>query len=206
MLTISGKRILAISPHIDDVELGAGGSIYQLNQDNEIWYLGLSLPPAVEKEPFMKEFGESSAILGLEPERVILKEYDPRNLFHTRAEILQLFYELNKEIKPDLVFIPNSKDIHQSHEVVHAEARRAFKFCSLMGYELPWNSFEFSMNAFIRLSEEAVIAKTQAINAYATQKNRLFFSNDIVSDLARVRGKQIAADYAECFEIIRILL
>lgn len=206
MLTIKGKRILAISPHIDDVELGAGGSVYQLGQDNEIWYLGLSLPPKVDKEPFMKEFDASSAILGLKPERIILKDYDPRNLFATRAEILQLFYDLNQDIRPELVFIPNSKDIHQSHEVVHAEARRAFKFCSLLGYELPWNSFEFSMNAFIRLSEAAVVAKTQAINAYATQKNRLFFSNDILSDLARVRGKQIAADYAECFEITRMLL
>ena len=115
MLTIKGKRILAISPHIDDVELGAGGSIYQLGQDNEIWYLGLSLPPMVDKEPFMKEFDASSAILGLKPERIILQDFDPRNLFATRAEILQLFYDLNQDIRPDLVFIPNSKDIHQSH-------------------------------------------------------------------------------------------
>ena len=62
------------------------------------------------------------------------------------------------------------------------------------------------MNAFIRLTEEAVNAKTAAINAYATQKDRMFFSNDIVSDLARVRGKQIGAEFAECFEITRILL
>jgi LmbE family N-acetylglucosaminyl deacetylase len=206
MVDIRGKKIIAISPHIDDVELGAGGSIYQLGKDNEIWYIALSLPPLVDGDTLMKEFKVSSTILGLHPDRIILKNYDPRNLFDSRSEILQLFYDLNQGVKPDLVFMPNSKDIHQSHEVVYAEARRAFKYCSILGYELPWNNFEFNMNAFVRLAEEAVKAKTAAINAYVTQKNRMFFSNDIVSDLARVRGKQIGAEFAECFEIARILL
>ena len=49
---------------------------------------------------------------------MILKDYDPRDLFKDRMEILQLFYDKNIELKPDIVFVPNSKDIHQSHQVV----------------------------------------------------------------------------------------
>ncbi|HEY7879138.1 MAG TPA: hypothetical protein VIC55_12975, partial [Gemmatimonadaceae bacterium] len=96
-------------------------------------------------------------------------------------------------------------DIHQSHEVVYAEARRAFKFTTLLGYELPWNSMDFPMDVFITLSREEVETKVAAINAFATQKRRLFFSNDIVGDLARVRGKQVGREYAECFELIRLI-
>ena len=206
MFDIFNKKILAISPHIDDVELGAGGTIYQLGKNNELWYIGLSLPPSVDEMTYMAEFEQSSALLGLAPERTIVKKYDPRNLFEKRLDILQFFYDFYKEVRPDIVFLPNGNDIHQSHEVVHAEARRAFKFCTLLGYELPWNNFEFKMNAFIRLNEESVQAKIAAINAFATQKNRMFFANDIVGDLARVRGKQIGAEYAECFEVIRILI
>jgi LmbE family N-acetylglucosaminyl deacetylase len=105
-----------------------------------------------------------------------------------------------------VVFIPNSKDIHQSHEVVFAEARRAFKWGTILGYELPWNSMEFPMDVFLTVSKEDVDAKIAAINAYKTQKNRMFFSNDIVGDLARVRGKQIGRPYAECFELIRMII
>jgi hypothetical protein len=62
------------------------------------------------------------------------------------------------------------------------------------------------MDLFIELSKESVDTKVKAINAYKTQKSRMFFSNDIVGDLARVRGKQIGREYAECFEVIRMII
>lgn len=205
MLSLTNRTVLAVAPHIDDVELGAGGLLYRLAKCNEVYYIGLSLPPLVDSCVFMKEFEASSRVLGIDPDRVILRSYDPRNLFDARSDILQLFYDMSRELKPDLVLIPNSKDIHQSHEVVHAEARRAFKFTTLLGYELPWNSLSFSMDVFVRLTREEVDAKVAAINSYETQKSRLFFSNDIVADLARVRGKQVGHHYAECFELVRLI-
>jgi len=206
MLNISNKRILAIAPHLDDVELGAGATVYKLRKNNQVFYIGLSVPPLVEKKIIMEEFSESTKILGLNSEDIILRDYDPRNLFDYRSEILQLFYDLNQELRPDLVLIPNSQDIHQSHNTVYSEALRAFKFTSILGYELPWNNLKFSMDVFVLLNKEEIDAKIAAINAYSTQKNRLFFSNDIVGDLARVRGKQIGRDYAECFELIRLIV
>jgi len=206
MLNLHGKTILAIAPHIDDIELGAGATIYQLGKDNLVYYVGLSLPPLVEREVIMQEFRSATRCLGLDPHRIILRNFDPRNLFEARSEILQLFYDLNQEFKPTLVLAPTSKDIHQSHEVVFAEARRAFKYTSILGYELPWNNMEFSMDVFLTLGKEAVDAKVAAVNAYKTQKKRMFFSNDIIEDLARVRGKQIGSEYAECFELIRMIL
>lgn len=206
MISLRDRKVLAIAPHVDDVELGAGATIHQLGKHNEVYYIGLSCPPLVKQDVFMSEFRTSARILGLDPARIILRNFDPRNLFDARGEILQLLYDLNKEIKPDLVLIPNSQDIHQSHEVVFAEARRAFKYTTILGYELPWNNMNFSMDVFITLGQEDVDAKIAAINAFETQKSRIFFSNDIVGDLARVRGKQIGNEYAECFEVIRMIL
>lgn len=206
MFSIANKTVLAVAPHVDDVELGVGASIHHLAQNNDVYYVALSLPPLVDKTVFMQEFHESVKYLGIKESRIILRDFDPRNLFDSRSEILQLFFDLNKQLKPDLVFIPNSLDIHQSHEVVYAEARRAFKYLTLLGYELPWNSMEFPMDAFITVQKEDVDAKIAAINAYKTQKHRMFFSNDIVGDLARVRGKQIGHLYAECFELVRLIL
>ena len=203
MLDYKGKTILAIAPHVDDVELGAGATIYHLGKENRVIYVGLSLPPLVDMGDFMSEFKDSAKILGLKPENTILRNYDPRNLFDARSEILQLLYDLNKQYKPDLVFMPNSYDMHQSHEVVYAEGRRAFKHTTILGYELPWNYTEFSMDVFISLDEESLKAKVNAVNAFTTQKSRTFFSNNIVEDLARVRGKLIEKEYAECFELIR---
>jgi N-acetylglucosamine malate deacetylase 1 len=206
MISTVDKTVLAIAPHIDDVELGAGATIHHLSAHNNVYYVALSLPPLVEPNVFMEEFQSSVRHLGVDFRNVILRDYDPRNLFDSRTEILQLFYDLNQELCPDIVFIPNSRDIHQSHEVVFAEARRAFKYGTVLGYELPWNSMEFSMDVFITLTKEDVDAKVGAINCYKTQKHRMFFANDIVGDLARVRGKQIGHQYAECFELIRLIV
>lgn len=188
------------------MELGAGATIHQLSRTSRVYYVGLSLPPLVEREVFMREFDESIRCLGIDPSRILLRDYNPRNLFDSRSDILQFFYDLNRDLKPDLVLIPSSRDIHQSHEVVYAEARRAFKYLTVLGYELPWNCMEFSMDVFNTVSREDVEAKVAAMNAYKTQKDRMFFSNDIVGDLAHVRGKQIGREYAECFELIRLIL
>lgn len=205
MISLTGRTVIAIAPHIDDVELGAGATIYRLAKSNDVYYVGLSLPPLVDAHTFMCEFRASSQVLGVREDRTILRNYDPRDLFSTRSDILQLFYDLSRDLRPDLVLIPNGQDIHQSHEVVYAEARRAFKYTTMLGYELPWNSMDFSMDVFITLTADEVAAKTAAINAFRTQKHRNFFSNDIVADLARVRGKQIGREFAECYELVRLI-
>ncbi|MFD2567778.1 PIG-L deacetylase family protein [Pseudotenacibaculum haliotis] len=205
-MEIKNKVILAIAPHLDDIELGLGATIHKLSKDNTIHYLGLSMPPLVEKDVFMKEFWESCKHLKLSKERMVLKDYNPRDLFKDRMDILQLFYDTNKAIKPDIVFVPNSKDIHQSHQVAYQEARRAFKYSTILGYELPWNSMTFDMDVFIEISKEDVKAKQASINSFETQKHRMFFSNDIITDLAKLRGKQIGKDFAECFELTRIII
>lgn len=206
MFEITGKRILAIAPHIDDVELGLGGTIAKWIKNNEIYYVGLSSPPLVNEDIIINEFHESMRILGLNETNVVLKNYNPRDLFSSRIEILDFLYQFGKKVNPDIVFVPSSGDIHQSHEVVFSEARRALKFSTILGYELPWNCMKFNMDVFITLSQDEIDKKTAAINAFKTQKERIFFSNDIVMDLARVRGKQIGQQYAECFELIRLIV
>ncbi len=205
-MEIKNKVILAIAPHLDDIELGLGATIHKLSDDNTIHYLGLSMPPLVEKGVFMDEFWESCKHLKLSKDRMVLKDYNPRDLFKDRMDILQLFYDTNKAVKPDIVFVPNSKDIHQSHQVAYQEARRAFKYSTILGYELPWNSMSFDMDVFIEISEENIKAKQASINSFETQKERMFFSNDIITDLAKLRGKQIGKEYAECFELTRIII
>ena len=63
----------------------------------------------------------------------------------------------------------------------------------------------FRSDFFIELSQDDIDCKKRAIDAFETQKQRSFFGNDILTDLARVRGKQIETEYAECFEVIRYI-
>jgi len=207
MLTFTNKVVLVIAPHLDDVELGMGGTLSRISrsQPKEVYYLGLSLPPNIDNDDYMDEFWASNKNFNIPRENYTLKSYDPRDLFSNRIDILQLMYDINKKYKPDIVFIPNSQDVHQSHQCVHQEAVRVYKNSTIFGYELPWNSFKMNMDVFISLDEVDVAIKQAAINSFGSQFDRSFFANDILSSLAKVRGKQVNKDYAECFELIRMV-
>lgn len=153
MLNYLDKVILVIAPHLDDVELGMGGTLSKISrsQPKNIFYLGLSFPPNVNTEEYMTEFWNSNKGFNIPHENYTFESFDPRDLFSNRLEILQLMYDINQRHKPDIVFIPNSQDVHQSHQCVHQEAVRVFKNTTVLGYELPWNSFRMNMDVFVTL-------------------------------------------------------
>jgi LmbE family N-acetylglucosaminyl deacetylase len=89
--------------------------------------------------------------------------------------------------------------------VIHAEALRAFRKTSILGYELPWNQTQFHSSFFIRLSPADLEAKVKAIKAYKSQAHRDYTQEDFIRGLAKVRGVQSGAEYAEAFEVYRLL-
>jgi LmbE family N-acetylglucosaminyl deacetylase len=105
-----------------------------------------------------------------------------------------------------MVFIPSTDDTHQDHQVVSHEGFRAFKRTTLVGYELPWNNLTFKASFFVRLSPEDVGRKVEAIHAYRSQADHLYTTEDFLRGLARVRGVQIGAGYAEAFEVLRWII
>ena len=68
-----------------------------------------------------------------------------------RQDILELLVALWEEWRPDAVFQPSLHDIHQDHQVVAAEGLRAFKRTTILGYEIPWNNFDFAYQAYVSL-------------------------------------------------------
>jgi LmbE family N-acetylglucosaminyl deacetylase len=111
--------------------------------------------------------------------------------------------EIRKEINPDIVFTPSTYDTHQDHKTITEEALRAFKTCTILGFEQPWNNITFNTSAFIPLEEKHIEKKMAALNCYDTQKNRAYLSEEFIRGLAITRGVQIDEKYAEAFEVLR---
>ncbi len=72
-----------------------------------------------------------------------------------RQEILDALIRLRKKIQPDMVFTPSRYDTHQDHKTTVEETMRAFKQCTILGYEQPWNNITFNTLAFVPLEGEA---------------------------------------------------
>lgn len=205
-------KILVLSPHTDDAELGCGGSIFKfMEEGHELFWIVFStasdsVPKGMPKDTLKKEFLNTVKELGLKEENYILHDYKVRNLHQKRQEILEELVKTRDELKPDLVISPSLKDFHQDHQIIANEAVRAFKKHSkIIGYELPWNHINFDTTFFVKLNKEHVAKKLNLLKNYKSQMllNRNYFSKEHVFGLAKVRGVQCNSDYAEAFEVIR---
>lgn len=206
------KRTLIISPHTDDGELGAGGTIAKFIEEGiEVYYLvfssaGKSVPEGSAADTVKKECRRATKTLGVSSDRLILLDYEVRTFPTFRQEILEDLIKYKQTIKPDLVLVPSSSDVHQDHSIIHWEAIRAFKKeASIWGYEHPWNNLTFTTDIFMRLEEKHLDAKLESLRCYESQRDRGYFNEEYLRALVYTRGAQVDWPYAEAFELVRLL-
>ncbi|MCK9480556.1 MAG: PIG-L family deacetylase [Bacteroidia bacterium] len=208
-LTSDKSPVLVLAPHTDDGEFGCGGTIHKLNQaGREVYYAAFSackqsVQPEFEEDVLIKEVKQATRILGIPSNRLILFDYEVRTFNYHRQEILENLIALREKIQPSLVLMPSLNDIHQDHKTIAEEGLRAFKFCSILCYEMPWNNLNFVTSGFIKLSEEDIQKKIQALGIYKSQSHRQYANADFIRSLAITRGVQIHTKYAETFEVLR---
>lgn len=205
------KKVLILAPHTDDGELGCGGTIARLIEEgSDVHYVAFSrceesVPEGFPKDALEKEAQNATAVLGIPGEHLQVKRYPVRKFNQYRQEILEDLVRLRSEIQPDLVFMPCSSALHQDHNAIYNEGIRAFKHFNCLGYDLPWDTISFPTTCFFKLKKSHVDKKIQALKEYKTQNFRSYVDKDFVNGLARVRGAQIATDFAEAFEVIRVI-
>lgn len=212
MLFETHKKILILSPHTDDAELGCGGTISKLvTEGHKILWVCFStaeesLPSGFAPDALKNEFQEVMSYLGLKKNSYKIYDYRVRKLSEHRQAVLENLIEIKKEFNPEIVFGPSINDFHQDHGVVANEMIRAFKSsASIFSYELPWNHLDFKTQFFVKLEKAHLEKKLKMLEFYKTQfvAKRNYFTKEFIQGLANVRGAQINQQYAECFEVIR---
>lgn len=202
-------RVLVLAPHADDGELGCGGSLAKFAEqdilvDHVVFSIcEVSVPDEFPDDIMATEVREANEVLGVNTDHLSVHRYPVRYFPQNRQDILEILVEMRRETMPDLVFLPSSDDIHQDHQVICEEGLRAFKHTRVLGYELPWNDLTFTCSAFIHLQRQHVQKKIEALRRYRSQWHRKYWTEELVTSLARVRGAQAGTDYAEAFQVLR---
>jgi len=211
MITKNISRVLVLAPHTDDGEFGCGGTIARFIKEGvEVHYVAFSaceqsVLPQFPSDILITEVAEATNVLGIKKDKLHLLKYEVRTFNYNRQAILDDIIKFRNKIKPDLVFIPSVNDIHQDHSTIANEAIRAFKFCNILCYEMPWNNFNFATTSFMLLSEEHINIKIEALKKYKSQEHRTYANEEFIRSLASVRGVQVGQRYAEVFEVIRLI-
>jgi N-acetylglucosamine malate deacetylase 1 len=207
----SWQRVLVLAPHTDDGEFGCGGTIARLLEaGTEVRYVAFSiatksLPAGFPPDTLAREVKEATSVMGIAPEALTVHDFEVRSFPERRQDILELLIAVWEKWRPDAVLMPSLRDIHQDHQVVAAEGLRAFKRTTVLGYEIPWNNLEFDFQAYVALEERHVQRKVDALACYESQQHRNYANPDYIWNLARTRGINVSRDYAEAFEVYRVV-
>jgi len=205
------QRALVLAPHTDDGEFGCGGAMARLVEEGaEVRYVAFSiatrsLPEGFAPDTLAREVREATAELGIPAERLTVHDFDVRTFPEHRQEILELLIQLWNDWQPDVVFQPSLHDIHQDHQTIAAEGLRAFKRTTILGYEIPWNNLDFAYQAYVALEQRHIERKESALAKYASQQHRRYANPEYVWNLARTHGINVNREYAEVFQVYRLI-
>lgn len=191
-------NVLVLCPHTDD-EIACAGTIARHIKDGDsVRVLAFSTGNR-DTGASAGEFVKSMMRLGIE--NYHLYAFVTRLFFQKRQQILQ---KLCNESKPDIVYCPCDWDIHQDHQVITQEAIRAFKTCTIYGYEVWQNGvIGQNVNHYVEIEERHLHLKAGLMRCYQTQNKRAYMNIEIVESLSRLRGLQVAVQFAEAFQTIR---
>jgi len=206
-VVLNPGRALVVTAHPDD-EMGAAGFVHRLSKAGyELHIVAMSDCSDLNGPSLIEEWVEACTAIGIPESNMEFEPFRNRNLPEVRQSILGVLEDQYAGQYWDFVLCPTTTDVHQDHGTVAQEVRRLFKRATVLGYELPVNSFQnTALSMYARLEDDDMAAKIAHSDAFVSQSLKPYMSHDYIEGLARVRGVQCGVRYAEAFEVIRWVL
>jgi LmbE family N-acetylglucosaminyl deacetylase len=200
-----GKVVLAIGAHPDDIEIGCGGTIkMHILKGHEVYYaIVTNGERGGEKEKRIAESKTAAKIMGV-------KDIDFLNLPDSfvvhNGDTVSMLDKIIRKISPSIVYVHSLKDYHQDHSNIAKSILSASRNMknSILCYEAPSTTLEFTPIAFNNISE-TFESKMECINQFVSQEKKDYVERQAIVNLAKFRGKVINAEYAEAFEVVRLI-
>ncbi len=206
MMQFHAKKVCFIGAHPDDIELGCGAFIANINGKADILCVTLS---DNQNNPLLthlvEEHYRSMAILGVSPQHIKLGSFITRRFPELRQEILEYLYQLNHEYQPDIVITHTRADIHQDHQQTTEEVLRAFRGTTVLGFDALRSSYGFFPHFLVEVTAEDAERKIKALAEYSTYNDKYYFSDAVLRATLVRHGALAERPYAEGFDILRIV-
>jgi len=207
-LTLTGVRsMVLLGAHPDDIEIAAGGlmlSVAAANPGVRVHYVLCTGTPDRHAEAriaaaaFLPGADVSFALHDLPDGRLPAHWDVVKELLHASAQTLA----------PDLVVCPPVDDAHQDHRLVAEQVPTVFRDQLVLHYEIPkWDGDLARRNVYLPLSEDLARRKVELLHSsYPSQKAREWWDDEVFLGLARLRGMECRARYAEAFTCTKAVL
>jgi len=200
-LDLNPTSVLCIGAHGDDIEIGAGGTVFQWLATTP----GLAVHwvvLAAEGERAAEAERSAERFLSTATATVELRHFRERFFPHL-PELKEYFDELAARVDPDVILTHTRGDLHQDHRTVAELTLNAFRDHLILEYEIPKYDGDLGQpNAFVHLPGEVADRKVRAIlEGFPSQRSRPWFREETFRAMMTLRGIECrAADgLAEAF-------
>lgn len=203
--TEHGDRILVLSPHADDGEIGCGGTINKkLRQGHKVRWITFSNYRIADKsyDIVKKEFMDAMQVLGVTDWALL--DYRDTMMEPLIGKIRQFIYDEINNWKPDIIYVPVKTSGHEDHRTISMATQDVVnrRNIEVLGY--PILGDEFNPTEFERLDDEHVDKKMLAIMCYKSQKKtRAWFNKQNMMTTVTAWASRTPFKYVEAFEVIK---
>ena len=197
--------VLAIGAHPDDIEIGAGGLLLALAaRPLRASYLVLT----GTTERHQEARAAASAFLPGADLTVGLHQLPEGRLPAAWAEVKEVLEQAARSCSPDVILAPSSDDAHQDHRTIGEIVPTVFRDQLYLAYEIPkWDGDLSRPSVYVPMSDEVARRKTELLHkCFPSQRGRDWWDDEVFLGLARLRGMECRAQYAEAFRCTKSLI
>lgn len=211
------QSILCIGAHVDDIEIGCGGTLLKLVQEAKAdgrelkvhWFIATS-----NAERRSEAIMSAEKFLSAEHVARELTCLDFRDgyLPYDGAKIKDAFFSLRNSLgfNPDLIFTHRLEDRHQDHRTLAELTWNTFRQHLILEYEIPKYEGDLGQpNLFCELDETTAQRKVDLLmKSFPSQAGKGWFQPETFWSLLRLRGIESGGDtdFAEAFTLRKALV
>ena len=190
--------VLAIGAHPDDIEIGAGGLLLGLAESQPpVRYVVLT----GTAERHQEARNAAHTFMPTVDLAIELFDLPEGRLPAVWASVKEILETVARSCSPDLIIAPSSDDAHQDHRTVGELVPTVFRDHLAFSYEIPkWDGDMGRPSMYVPMTPETARRKVELLHkCFPSQRGRDWWDDEVFLGLARLRGMECRAPYAEGF-------
>jgi len=197
--------VLAIGAHPDDIEIGAGGLLLGLaGRRPRVRYAVLT----GTAERHQEARNAAHAFMPDADLAIELFELPEGRLPAMWTSVKEILEKVARSCSPDVIIAPSSDDAHQDHRTIGQIVPTVFRDQLYLAYEVPkWDGDMSRPSVYFPLSPETAQRKVELLHkCFPSQRNRDWWDDEVFLGIARLRGVECRARYAEAFHCSKSII
>ncbi len=199
--------VLTVGAHPDDIEIGAGGTLLTLAKS----YPGLHVRYVVLTGTVDRRHEAHDAAHAFLPAAdlmIELHDLPEGRLPSAWSEVKEILEKIGRDCAPDLIIAPSRDDRHQDHRAIGEIVPTVFRDGLSLAYEIPkWDGDLGRPSMYFPLSPDTARHKLELLHkCFPSQRGRDWWDDEVFLGLARLRGVECRARYAEAFYCMKSVI